>query len=67
MQLRAAARDNSGLVFTLHNAGNTHTHLRDLTLNLEQSGRTVRLMGDDLKGFYNENLLAGGTRRFVVN
>jgi hypothetical protein len=43
VQLRAVYRQNAGLVFTLHNAGNTHTHLQDLTLNLEQWGRTVRL------------------------
>jgi fimbrial chaperone protein len=62
VQLRSVKRQKTGLVFTLHNAGNTHTHLQNLTLNLGQ----VQLTEDDLAGFYNENLLAGGTRRFVV-
>ena len=61
-----------GMVVTVHNEGNTHAILGDLSLRLtcaglsEDSSTTVVLPPEQLVGMNGENVLAGHKRRFVV-
>ena len=48
------------------NNGNVHSHLRMLNLVFKQNGVEVRIdQIEHLKGFLNENMLAGAERNFT--
>lgn len=61
-----------GLAITVHNRGNTHAVLGDLTVRMEgtdgtgPASRPVTLGPEQLKGMTGENVLAGNSRRFVL-
>ena len=61
-----------GMIVTVHNKGNTHAILGDLSLRLtcagysEDSSTTIVLPPEQLVGMNGENILAGHKRRFVL-
>jgi fimbrial chaperone protein len=64
--LTGVERRPDGLLFTIRNEGNAHSHLRKLTLRFTQGAKMARV--DDpkqLPRFLSENLLAGSERHFT--
>ena len=66
LHLDAVQRRDDGLLFSLSNHGNAHSHLLHLRLLITQNGKTVRIENpDELKNFSGENVLAGSVRNFI--
>ncbi len=54
------------LEFWVSSTGTSHTILQNLSITLSSGSLTLNLEQEDLVGLANENLLAGGQRRFLV-
>jgi len=52
---------------TLHNKGNAHILMSNLTLEVKTSEWSKTYSSEELKGFNGENMLAGLKRTFVVS
>lgn len=65
LQLSSATRSPNGILITFHNKGNAHTHLRKLSLQIQQGEKNIVIDDEKkLNGLAGENILAGNTRIF---
>jgi fimbrial chaperone protein len=62
----AVAPQGKQLAVTVSNRGTARQILRDPTLTVQTADKSVPLRGDQLAGLAGENVLAGGTRRFLI-
>jgi P pilus assembly chaperone PapD len=64
----APSADSKQLILDVENQGTAHQIIQRIKLNLQSSktGATTEVKEDDLKIFYNQNILASKKRRFTV-
>jgi fimbrial chaperone protein len=66
LAIKEVTKNQHQLHFTLINSGNSHTHLHKLSIRILQDDKEYLIEGpEELRGIYNENLLANGQRKFI--